>query len=323
MGRNYTQVTLKKLWALSGNMCAFPGCNQVLVDINEIIIGEMAHIKGERPDSARYDSVMTEDQRNDYSNLILMCPTHHTTIDKDKANYPVKKLLDAKIKHEKTFKNNQYKIPDHLFNIINFSVNNDEYSLERAHNFLRLYTNLKGIKTTDAAYDHLKYVINGLKFTEPITHEHTYAIDAIFRDIDILKSKKKIYNELILLFLEKIPISIKGSFVSKLVPYIENEFQSTFDDRDVSRLYKILNKSDKSILDMLVTNANKYKTDIFASISSDLVDYKSLSESKEVFLEIERMLWEKLDDIEVNEGVESDHYKNVRLLVSKFINVNL
>jgi len=45
-------------------------------------IGEMAHIRGENPGSNRHDENQTAEQRNDYENLILLCPNHHTLIDK-------------------------------------------------------------------------------------------------------------------------------------------------------------------------------------------------------------------------------------------------
>jgi hypothetical protein len=59
----------KILCLRSGNRCAIPDCRWILV-VNktphdrESIVGEMAHIKGEKPGSARYDSSMTDKDRN-------------------------------------------------------------------------------------------------------------------------------------------------------------------------------------------------------------------------------------------------------------------
>lgn len=98
------QPDIKMLWGKSGNHCAFPGCNTELAKLGSAggnsIIGEMAHIKGENRNSARYDSSMTDKERNCYNNLILLCPTHHTEIDRDPALYTVEKLLEIKNKHE-------------------------------------------------------------------------------------------------------------------------------------------------------------------------------------------------------------------------------
>lgn len=61
----------------------------------------MAHIEGENPGAARYNANMTDEERNNYQNLILLCPTHHTIIDKDESEYTVGKLKQIKKDHEK------------------------------------------------------------------------------------------------------------------------------------------------------------------------------------------------------------------------------
>ena len=65
-------------------------------------VGEMAHIKGEKPGSNRYDSSQDDSDRNSYENLILLCPTHHTIIDKpeNEETYSVARLLKIKEEHE-------------------------------------------------------------------------------------------------------------------------------------------------------------------------------------------------------------------------------
>lgn len=90
--------TLKRLFAVSGNVCAFPECATALVD-SDNVVGEVCHIKGNKPDSARHDFNQTEEERHGYENLILMCPTHHAMIDKDEKVYTVKKLLGYKAQH--------------------------------------------------------------------------------------------------------------------------------------------------------------------------------------------------------------------------------
>jgi hypothetical protein len=54
----YTEVTLKKLFALSGNVCAFPGCTAPIVDTEHgIVTGEICHIKARSPEGPRYAPV--------------------------------------------------------------------------------------------------------------------------------------------------------------------------------------------------------------------------------------------------------------------------
>lgn len=48
-----------------------------------IVVGHEAHIVAEEDDGPRGDPSMPVSERNAYPNLILLCPTHHTLIDKD------------------------------------------------------------------------------------------------------------------------------------------------------------------------------------------------------------------------------------------------
>ena len=91
---------IKILWGRSGNRCAI--CKIELTTEGDIeTLGEMAHIVGRSSDGPRGDSDLNTKQRNDYSNLILLCPTHHTEIDKCPKNWPIEKLHETKERHEK------------------------------------------------------------------------------------------------------------------------------------------------------------------------------------------------------------------------------
>lgn len=57
-------------------------------------LGVAAHIKGAAPDSARYDSEQTNDQRKHITNGIWMCWNHSVLIDNDENEYPVELLLE-------------------------------------------------------------------------------------------------------------------------------------------------------------------------------------------------------------------------------------
>jgi hypothetical protein len=67
---------------------------------NETLTGEVCHIKGMRPGSARYDPSQTDLERHAYANLVLMCPTHHTVIDDDEESYTSERLCKIKAAHE-------------------------------------------------------------------------------------------------------------------------------------------------------------------------------------------------------------------------------
>lgn len=94
--------TIKRLFAIAGNVCAFPKCTSPLIDEDSgSIIGEICHIKARRATGARYDSNQSDEQRNAYENLVLMCPTHHKIIDDDEESYTVERLQKIKVNQEK------------------------------------------------------------------------------------------------------------------------------------------------------------------------------------------------------------------------------
>ncbi len=94
----------------SGNVCAMKTCRiSLTADGHESdlsLIGEAAHIYGEssgtktKKASARYKANMTDEKRNHYDNLIYLCPTCHTIIDKQEEDYPAEMLYQLKAEHE-------------------------------------------------------------------------------------------------------------------------------------------------------------------------------------------------------------------------------
>nr|WP_321273491.1 HNH endonuclease [Alcaligenes faecalis] len=102
-----TEKSIKLLWSNAAGRCSFPGCDKRLSveqasDIAPHTLGEMAHIKGKNRGSNRYDANQTNDERDSYQNLILLCPNHHTEIDKpeNEIRFPIGWLLEAKKAHE-------------------------------------------------------------------------------------------------------------------------------------------------------------------------------------------------------------------------------
>lgn len=96
----------KMLWGRANGQCAI--CRTPLARINELghssILGEEAHIVAREPGGPRGKHDLPLDKRDEYSNLILLCPTHHTEIDEvpaGVANYPVERLIKIKEDHEK------------------------------------------------------------------------------------------------------------------------------------------------------------------------------------------------------------------------------
>lgn len=92
--------TIKRLFAQAGRRCAFPGCPTPIVGKNGAIIGEICHIKARNAGGERYDPHQNETERQGYDNLLLLCPTHHRTIDAQPEAFSVELLLDMKARAE-------------------------------------------------------------------------------------------------------------------------------------------------------------------------------------------------------------------------------
>ncbi|WP_051577444.1 hypothetical protein [Komagataeibacter kakiaceti] len=67
---------------------------------NGAIIGEICHIKVRNAGGERYDPHQNETERQGYDNLLLLCPTHHRTIDAQPEVFSVELLLDMKARAE-------------------------------------------------------------------------------------------------------------------------------------------------------------------------------------------------------------------------------
>ena len=97
--RNISQNTIKRLYGLSGNVCANPDCREPLVTENNQI-GEIAHICAASPDGPRYDPNMSDDERRCIDNLILLCEKCNKLVDSNANDYSVLKLREWKNNHE-------------------------------------------------------------------------------------------------------------------------------------------------------------------------------------------------------------------------------
>lgn len=96
----------RKLWAASGGYCGNPACHKDLFTLSEtgkiLNIEELAHIIGQSQDGPRGEEDLPLDERDKFENIILLCPTCHTLIDKNPELYPVEVVREWKKKHEES-----------------------------------------------------------------------------------------------------------------------------------------------------------------------------------------------------------------------------
>jgi hypothetical protein len=93
--------TVKRLFALSNNRCAFPTCITPIISPSGSVIGKICHINAKSKGGPRYDAKQTDDERNSFANLVLMCGNHHDQIDKQPQLYTADVLREIKANHEK------------------------------------------------------------------------------------------------------------------------------------------------------------------------------------------------------------------------------
>lgn len=92
-----------KLFAESGGHCQRPNCLKPLFPVDmggNMHIAEMAHVIPHGETGPRHEERPSEEfEANSFENLILLCPTCHTIIDKAPDSYPRSMLLDWKRNH--------------------------------------------------------------------------------------------------------------------------------------------------------------------------------------------------------------------------------
>jgi hypothetical protein len=95
-----SEQTIKRLFALSKNRCAFPDCTTAIIQPSGTVTGKVCHIKARRPNGPRYDPKQTDEERNAPENLILLCSVHHDIVDNEYQKYTVELLKSLKETHE-------------------------------------------------------------------------------------------------------------------------------------------------------------------------------------------------------------------------------
>ncbi len=89
----------QRLFALSRNQCAFPGCQTSLVDQQGTFVGQLCHIEAALPRGERFNSKQSNEQRRAFENLVLLCYPHHC-VTNDVSAYPPDRLRAMKQDHE-------------------------------------------------------------------------------------------------------------------------------------------------------------------------------------------------------------------------------
>ncbi len=94
--------TVRALYLISGNECAFDGCNERIINSDGDYIGQICHIEAAEKRGERYNDASDDEARRSIENLVLLCYPHHTKTD-NVETWTVDKMRKMKAQHEKRF----------------------------------------------------------------------------------------------------------------------------------------------------------------------------------------------------------------------------
>jgi hypothetical protein len=102
---DYTRGTTAALLTLARGTCYYPSCPVpifIFVDGKPQPNYTTAHIRAANPNGPRYVREMTDEERRDLPNLVLLCTGHHNAVDgRDRDKYTIELLEKWKSDREK------------------------------------------------------------------------------------------------------------------------------------------------------------------------------------------------------------------------------
>jgi hypothetical protein len=131
-----SQKDIKLLWGRAGGRCSY--CNidltRVVQDDN-VIVGEMAHVIARRQDGPRGSENVDKKVLNTYENLILLCNNHHEMIDKTPQRFSVEQILGWKKNHEERVRRNlegeRFSNGNELFSVLKRLLTENEHIFDQ------------------------------------------------------------------------------------------------------------------------------------------------------------------------------------------------
>lgn len=103
----FRKITVDVLAKRAGQICSNPDCKKHTSLAHSdpskfIILGEAAHISGQKPSTARYNPKLTPEERRHASNGIWLCRDCHKIVDADENKFPLELLKKWKEEHEES-----------------------------------------------------------------------------------------------------------------------------------------------------------------------------------------------------------------------------
>lgn len=241
--REYTTPTIKRLFLLSGNQCAEPGCSKALLAKDEkSIIAKICHIEAASEKGPRYRAEMGDDDRRHFDNLLLLCDECHIIVDnkENEGKYPVALLKEWKKNHE----GKQIEALSKNTSLLSIAINaiadidlddcvnsDDNMSISALH--------LKSFDIED------KIAYNNIKRNKSWIEEYAVFFTKINPLYDELEKAGSFKKEKLLRNIKLLYLKIKGRYIedsTKPLEIIQNNADNIIEDIEI----ELLNRIDKN-----------------------------------------------------------------------------
>jgi hypothetical protein len=238
--KEITTLTIKRLYALSNNQCAFPDCDVLFVSTkDETNLSNICHIEAAEEGGERYNPNSNDEERRSFENLILLCPNHHKVTD-DVQTYTVDVLKEMKRTHEaKMLKPDELqKSPSALNDIIKLIGN-------------KLFdTQVSDVQTPPNPQEKIQY--NNIIRYKPIIEEYKVyqgKLNKLYEEIEKAGSTRK---EFLLLNIKNIYLKEKAGFdtIDKIRANADNII-----DKIKDKLWKLVENTDldREVIEVALT----------------------------------------------------------------------
>jgi len=122
-----------KVWLKAGGRCQYRGCNKPLwrddLTMADMNAAYLAHIVGDKPGGPRGKEGLSEQLGDDFSNIMLLCDTHHRLIDREGLeSHPPDLLRRYKEEHENRIERLTGIVADHGTHILLFGTKIGDHS---------------------------------------------------------------------------------------------------------------------------------------------------------------------------------------------------
>jgi hypothetical protein len=235
-----TPKTKMRLYALSGNQCAFPDCGITFVSPeDETNISNICHIEAAEEGGERYNPNSNDEERRSFENLILLCPNHHKVTD-DVLTYTVEVLREMKRTHEARMPNR-----DKL-----------QKSLSALNDIIKLIgnklfdTQVSDVQTVPNPQEKIQY--NNIIRYKPIIEEYKVyqgKLNKLYEEIEKAGSTRK---EFLLLNIKNIYLEEKATFdtIDKIRANADNII-----DKIKDKLWKLVENTDldREVIEVALT----------------------------------------------------------------------